>query len=421
MPNQLLTSWKETKASFPINLRQYTEPEQVKREQNFEQFSEYLKQKTKKSKGSLEAIRKEKADLIDSMANFYRNTLDYSEDQIQTILSEQMVKSTWSFLKAAKKYDAALNFEDAFQALRNVWILNGLQLLMGKKVELTASIFAYSMLYPYTDNYLDDATISVGEKLAFGVRFASRLEGENVEPQSLQEEKIFEMVQLIEGEWSRDLFPELYKSLLDIHGAQSDSVRLIAGLENLAFEERLAICIHKGGTSVVADGYLLAGTLSAEQESFLYTYGAYLQLLDDFQDLSDDLNEDVLTAFAYAAKTQQLDSILNRTFHLGQLVIQQAEAMESDEVPVFQSLMQKSIELFLVEAVQANSPYFSPSYVAAFSNFSPLSFSYIEKKSGTFSPYQNQLFEKLIQQALDSNEDEEFPFLQKKSLLKQQA
>lgn len=412
--DQMLNWWKEASLEFPEDLPVYSLREQSLREKRLDQFSAKIKARAKQARGSLEAIRKQKAELLNELTTFFRYTLDYSEEQVETILSDKMVSSTWTFMKAAKKYDPTLSHESIFQALRNVWILNGLQLLLGKPVELTASIFAYSMLYPYTDNYLDDASISTLEKLAFGDRFANRLAGEPEIPQNSQEEKIFEMVELIEGEWSRDLYPNLYQSLLEIHAAQSESVCLIEGVKELNFEQRLAICIHKGGTSVVADGYLLAGNLSREKEAFLYAYGAYLQLLDDFQDLSDDVNERVWTAFAFAAKGEQLDQILNRTFHLGQRVIQQAEEMDSDEVPVFQSLMQKSIELFLVEAVQANSRFFSPEYVEAFDRRSPISFDLIEKKTGTFSPYQNQLFERLIQQALDGEPEEDFPFLQNK-------
>jgi len=413
-PDQVLSLWSSSSCTFPEKLPIYSESDQRTREQYFEHFTEMMKSKTKQANGSPKANLKEKTEFVKALADFFRYTLDYSEDQLQTILSDRMVDSTWLFLKGARKYDPELTMEDSYQALRNVWILNGLQLLMGRPVMLTPSIFAYSMLYPYTDNYLDDASIPSIEKEAFGGRFARRLEGVQEIAKNRQEEKIFEMVELIEDEWSRELYPELYLSLLDIHAAQSDSIRLIDGVAELSFRERLEICIHKGGTSVVADGYLLAGKLFEKKEKFLYAYGAYLQLLDDLQDLSDDLAEGVLTAFAAAAMTEKLDSILNRTFHLGQLVIEQAEQMESDQVPVFKSLMQKSIELFLVEAVQSNNRFFTPGYVREFNKRSPLSFAFIEKKAGTFSPYQNQLFEKLIEQALSSETEEDFSFLPKK-------
>ena len=417
----VLKLWKESRSTFPNDLRLYSGAEQQEKEQKFEEFIACMKSKVRNSRGSVDMLRAEKTELIGLLTEFFSHTLDYTDEQLQVILSDEMVKSTWSFLKAARKYDPELSLEDASQALRNVWIMNGLQLLMGREVCLTASVFAYSMLYPYTDNFLDDSSIPDLGKLAFGERFASRLAGSEVKPLNGQEAKIYEMVSLIEKEWPRELYGDLYQSLQSIHAAQSDSVRLLAGMGELNFDERMAICIHKGGTSVVADGFLIAGSLAPQEQEFLYGYGACLQLLDDWQDLKDDRNAGVLTAFSSAGKSGCMDSLINRTFHLGQQVIQLAGNIDSAYIGVFQGLMKRSIDLFLVEAVQANSGLFSPAFVLAFNEFSPMSFSYIERKNGSFSPYQNQLLERIIQQALSSGEEEEFPFLNNLSQLKQEV
>ena len=53
----------------------------------------------------------------------------------------------------ARKFDDDLPIGDIMQAMRNVWISNALQLLFGKEVYYSKANFAYSMLYPYTDNY----------------------------------------------------------------------------------------------------------------------------------------------------------------------------------------------------------------------------------------------------------------------------
>ncbi|WP_372776794.1 hypothetical protein [Mangrovibacterium sp.] len=420
--DQVIDLWNKSNTALPSGIRVYSSVEQGLRETRFDEFSNAMKSKKIAANISSEGLKKEKATLIGLLTDFFRDSLDYSTEQLDTILSDAMVNSTWSFLKAAKRYDPELNPESAFQALRNVWILNGLQFLLGKKVELTASIFAYSMLYPYTDNYLDDAGISAMEKFAFGERFADRLAGRDICPLNRHEEKIYQMVELIEGEWSRAHYPELYKSLLDIHAAQSESVKLIEGVAELNFDERLKISIQKGGTSVVADGFLIAGKLTGKQEQFLYAYGAYLQLLDDFQDVSDDLNSRVLTAFSASARSFDLDLLLNRTYHLGQEIVKLADSIGSGAVAIFQSLMRRSIDLFLVEAVQSNAGCFSQTFRADFNQFSPLSFAYIENQNDKFSPYQNQLFERFVEQAMrTSDEDEGELFRPKKSLLKQQA
>ena len=64
--------------------------------------------------------------------------------------------------------------------MRNVWIINILQRLKGVDITLSNAIFGYSMLYPYTDNYLDDVNISKEEKVEFNQRLYRRLLGEKL-------------------------------------------------------------------------------------------------------------------------------------------------------------------------------------------------------------------------------------------------
>ena len=49
-----------------------------------------------------------------------------------------------------------MTLQEIGQAMRNVWIMNISQVLLNVEVKFTNAIFAYSMLYPYTDNILDD-------------------------------------------------------------------------------------------------------------------------------------------------------------------------------------------------------------------------------------------------------------------------
>src|ERR1035441_385867 len=63
-----------------------------------------------------------------------------------------------------RSFDPTLSMEDTIQAARNAWIACGMQALLGRPMELTPSILAYSLLYPYSDNYLDDPLISTDRK-----------------------------------------------------------------------------------------------------------------------------------------------------------------------------------------------------------------------------------------------------------------
>ncbi len=403
--------WNSSQAILPSGMPVYSTSEKKQREKRFEAFLKVIQEQVKFSG---ETMNRNKQALLDQLYVFFRDTLDYSDGQLAVILSDEMVRATFQFVNTARTYDPEICFHDIFQACRNVWIMNGVQFLLGRKIEMTPPIFAYSMLYPYTDNYLDNPNIPTIEKIGFSLRFERRLRGEQVAAQNCQEEKIFRMVEIIEEYWDRDCYPEVFESLLAIHGAQTQSLRLISEAGSLGLDEKFSVCIHKGGTSVVADGYLIMGKMTKEEEEFFYYYGAYLQLLDDLQDVGDDFNDRLWTGFSSLAKDEVLDKWLCKTYDLGLKVMSCVDALKTEQGNIFKQLMKKSIDLFLVESVLANKSFFSRKFVRQFEAFSPLRYSFIRKKNSTFSLYQDQLFEQILQHALVDDDRFSYQFLNKK-------
>ena len=108
--------------------------------------------------------------------------------------------------------------------------MNSIQILCGCPVEVTPSCFAYSLLYPYTDNLLDAPELLPEEKRSFIFRLGDRLGG-RIPSASIsdREERIWHLIGEIEREWPRQRFPLVYQSLLAIHAAQSDSLLLHRG------------------------------------------------------------------------------------------------------------------------------------------------------------------------------------------------
>lgn len=189
----------------------------------------------------------------------------------------EMVKDRWPDME-----DASI-----FQALRNVWIMNTIQIMHKMPVKITDAIFAYSMLYPLTDNYLDDERVSLIEKQAFVSRFRKRLEGYKIHPFNFHEQDIFDMVGMIEKNFSRTDHQEVFESLLLIHEGQCMSLK--QQYETLTEKQILKLSFKKGAASVVADAYLVLGELNEEELRFYTGYGIALQLADDLQDMSEDL------------------------------------------------------------------------------------------------------------------------------------
>jgi hypothetical protein len=204
---------------------------------------------------------------------------------------------------------------------------------------------------------------------------------------------------MIEDEYPRSGYPEVYQSLLAIHQAQTQSMYLIHSGDDLSETEILKICIAKGGASVLADGYLVAGRLSKEQEHFLFGYGAYLQLLDDIQDVNEDQAAGLKTVFS--GVNQLLDTRLNKTYWFGEQVMKSLPLFGGQQIDVFQSLMRKSMDLFIIEAIAQNPDYYTKKYVLEIENHSPLSFSFIQKRKEKFTPYNGLLLTAIEEFALN--------------------
>ena len=384
--------WQQSNSCFPDMGNKYSYWEKKKKGSILSQLLVSLKEWEKKGK-EITAENETNEKLFKAMSDFFKLALDYSEEQLDVIFSKEMLQSTYQFICIARQFDTQISFHDIFQACRNVWIMNGLQYLFQIPVALTPSVFAYSMLYPYTDNYIDDPEISAAEKYRFSLRFADRLKGKPVSPINEQEQKIFRMVEIIEDEWDRSCHPGVYASLLSIHESQTESTRLLSSVNELTEEDAFKICINKGGASVIADGYLILGNISLKQEEFFYAYGAYLQLLDDLQDVGEDVGKGLYTWHGLQAAKDKLEIAFNQTWSAGQNVLKIVDKLKSEQANVFKSLMRKSIDLFLIGSVVTNSSFFSRSFSNKVEQYSPFQFSFVKKRSSSFLPLQNQLFE----------------------------
>lgn len=198
---------------------------------------------------------------------------------------EQFYEISRQFILDARAFDEELSSSDIGQAMRNVWIFLILEQLFQRPLKYHPGIFAYSMLYPYTDNFLDDTNISYDKKKSFNDWFTRRLAGETLLCEEVEYEAIHELVSLIEGYYDRNEYPAVYEALLLIQRAQVHSLLQDQKLDE---EKLLSISIEKGGASVVADGMLINGEMSEQEFAFCVEFGFLLQIADDIQDMIED-------------------------------------------------------------------------------------------------------------------------------------
>lgn len=210
---------------------------------------------------------------------------------------------TKRFVQDAFAFDEQLELEDIMQAMRNVWIILLLECMLDKPLRYHKAIFAYSMLYPYTDNFLDDPHISSQEKKRFNCWLSDRLKGnkEEMRKTSLYH-SVDVLVSTIEETFDRSLYPQVYEALQRIQEGQILSLKQ---KQPLSKQELLRISIYKGGASVLADGYLMDGVLSQEEALFCMEYGFLLQVADDIQDMERDRNNKQYTLASVLKRKRQ--------------------------------------------------------------------------------------------------------------------
>jgi hypothetical protein len=318
--------------------------------------------------------------LIDMFYDYTQDVFGFEPSQMQSLRTFGFEDALRRFAEMARQFDSSVSIADIYQAGRNLWSMNFVQLLLGLPVEVTPSAFAYSMLYPYTDNYLDDPHIGEEAKRQFNRRFAQRLEGENVAPLNEREERIFRLVGMVESQFERRHNPLVYDSLLAIHKAQNRSLVLLQGDASPYAVDVLGICFEKGGTSVLADGYLVAGDLTPVQQEKMFAYGALTQLVDDLQDAQIDRQSGLMTIFSQTLGNWRLDQITNRTMHFGTQMVEFLAADAPSTLEPLINLFAEAVPLVVIQAAAEHRRYYSRDYVLNMQAYYPLRFRAVESR-----------------------------------------
>jgi hypothetical protein len=308
------------------------------------------------------------------------SALDFKRAQLDVIEKNHFAETAIDFVEKSRQFDPNISAEDIFQGGRNAWSMNLLQYVMGLPVEVTPAIQAYSLMYPYSDNYLDDPTLSTKPKLDFSHALWQRLIDSSVQPANAVEEKIFDLVSMVEGQYDHQRFPQVWESLSAIHIAQTRSLELLnRPLSPYEGGNVLDITFEKGGTAVLADGYLVAGDLTPEQQDFLYGYGVFTQLMDDQEDIQQDWESGQTTIFSQTARAWPLDTVTNRMFALGHVVLDKMDCFDAPGIADFRALLRRAIDLLLVDAAGAHYRFYTRPYLQQLETYLPYRYSFIRR------------------------------------------
>lgn len=370
LKSDFIALWQSTSGANPTFGREYTKEEQCATEARVEESIIAEKEVDLNSEEATPQLQRIKS----SVRGLIVRSVDHEFRGETDSMLREFSDAGDEFVRQASTFDADLNIEDVFQALRNLWIINSMQVGFDLPVRVTPSGLAYSLLYPYSDNYLDDPSVTQAGKLEFSRRFRQRLSGFACPVTSRLESKIWDLVEMVESEFPRSVYPDVYESLLAIHGGQEKSLRQHSHPGRWLQSDLLEISVEKGGTSVLADGYLAKGALSSEEAGFSFGYGVFLQFIDDLQDVQEDSSNGHQTLFTSAASKGTLDAMANRLHRFVDDVLDSFDPMVFNPSGTLTELVRRSCRVLILESIAMNPQQYSESFSRIAERHCPMRF-----------------------------------------------
>lgn len=288
------------------------------------------------------------------------------------------IKATSDFIRISKEFDSHLKFSEISQALRNVWTMNLLQSIFSMKIQITPSVFSYSLLYPYTDNLLDKNSIDANNKTLFCNKVHNRLLGNFAYCSNEAEAKVFNLIGMIETEFPRAENYSIFKSLCSINFYQGKSIDDQGFNAYKNIDDLLDRTVKKGGTSVLSDGFLLKSKLSIEDMLFSFSFGVLLQLLDDFQDVKSDTSNGHNTIFTIYAYNNKLDNMACKLINFLDIILSILDLYEAPYIKNIKKAIKSNCLLIIFFTITRNKKLFSKEFISYIEKYYPFTDNYMK-------------------------------------------
>lgn len=291
-------------------------------------------------------------------------------------------ENTRCFLRQVRSFAPDMTPEDMGQALRNFMVYAIFREQNGLPPSCPSSIFGYSMLYPYTDNFLDDPQRSMEEKKHYNLFIRKKISGQPIPAVSVHEEKTALLLDAIADAYpakvlrhTDDAGADIRQGLLLMLEAQEISQRQCASPE-LTGQDILDISIYKGGLSVLIDRCFIDLPLTEEDVFFYFGFGFLLQLCDDLQDIGQDKETGSRTLLSICDAFPDTEAAVNRIFSYTAALFKYCPGKNA----AFRAfLLQNCYELILSSAI-GSATWFDPSYPKKLESFLPVSLAFMEEQ-----------------------------------------
>src|ERR1700733_15220841 len=402
---QTIAVWNSAAANSTLEGTHYTRKQQQDREKAYDQGLRAVEREVKRAPRTKADRLKTQDRIVAAFARFSATALDLEGEAVH-LLTDDFLPVGTKLARWARQFDPNLGMADIIQACRNAWTACGLQPLLGVRMGMTPAVLGYSLLYPYSDNYLDRDDISAEEKLRFSERFRSRLRGDRVPAQDYREAALWTLVKLIEEQYPRAGYPQVFDCLLAIHRAQEESLAQQWKCSHHDDAGLLRMSCGKGGTSVLADACLAHGWLSEEESRFSFEWGVLLQLGDDLQDVREDLRRGSVTLFSRAAVLgRPLDGLVVQLLNFSEQV-----AVRMDDLPngteMLKKLLRMSWRSLIIGAVANSHEFFSSGFLDEAERWSPFRFEFLRSRNERLTSRQG-LYALLFDAFLEAREGDD--------------
>ena len=380
--DHLIPKWNSMPETFPDFLPCYTSEEQTANEAFLSSFMPELR-------NALQAYQQQpdmeqRKQIKEKLHEFIKQEhILHIQKHFSEELFADFEQNIELFLEKTNAFDKTLPADAIWQAMRNYLIYCMIVNLQGEKQNCRDTILGYSLLYPYTDNYIDELYRTHSDKDSYNQLIYCTLKGDDIAPANPYEEKTKDLLHLVLNSFSEDSLRQQQASffLLLMLEAQERSILQIHrfGIKKLSTDEILRISSYKGGLSVFID-YLFSidFQLSAvtDEELFFYlSFGLILQLVDDLQDIKEDRKNHSQTMFSICRRKKQYEAMANRLLHFTHTCIANFSPKNS-QLHTFTLL---NCQLIVLATIAKNANYFSKSYLEKIEKYLPFSISFFEK------------------------------------------
>lgn len=297
---------------------------------------------------------------------------------VHNFMNQQTLQSLqddlMEFLRHVRSFAPELSIDGIGQAIRNYIVYTMFVELHHLNHSFNKACFGYSMLYPFTDNYIDSNEYSDAEKKLYNQIIREKIQGKEIHPTSTHQQKTCELLQTIESEYSRETNSTIYNLLLMMLDAQENSLLQQNTDSILSANERLDISLYKGSISVLIDGYLVKKEITENDLLFYLKFGFFLQLADDLRDIKEDSANGNQTILTLDYQFEQQEKIVNKMLHFVHGIMHSYPA----ENNLFKDFILSNCYQLIFSSVTESREFFSNDYLNNLEQYLPVTYSFLD-------------------------------------------